>query len=187
LSAGKIGEVKSMKKTRKRFLMISLVLIAMLAVGLGIVLNGAFGERSGNVFSVTNFNAEAKAVLAKTLRVNSNSSDGIQFKHASMLGGKDWTLYMCVEASQAGWESFLKSVSFTTRNGRERDVPFEMSALPWWKIEKEKVDAILCTTEGYTAIIALKDENGVRRVFIYTDGGRSGFPKDVWNLFKNQQ
>jgi hypothetical protein len=175
-----------MKKKQKRFIMISLVLIAMLVVGFGIVcLNGAFGKWTGNVFSITSFDAEAKAVLVKSLRIN--SSNEIQFKHASMLGGKDWTLYVCFEVSQAKWESFLKSVSFTTRNGRERDVPFEMSALPWWKIEKEKVDTFLCATEGYTAIIALKDENGVRRVFIYTDGGRWGFPKDVWNLFKNQQ
>lgn len=174
-----------MNKTRKRVIMIGIGCFVMLAVGFGIVcLNGAFGNRSGNVFSLTNFDAEAKSVLAKCLRINPSSE--IQFKHASMIGGKDWTLYVCFEVSKADWESFLKSVSFATRKGRERDVPLEMPSLPWWKIEKEKVDSILCATEGYTALIAANDDS-VWRVFIYTDGGPSGFPKGVWNLFKNQQ
>ena len=186
MSVGKSGDAKSMKKIRKRIFMIGFVFIAMLVVGFGIVcVTGAFGKRSGNVFSITNFNAEAETVLVKCLRIS--PSKEIQFKHASMLGGKDWTLYVCFETSQTEWESLLKSVAFTTRIGRERDVPFEMAALPWWEIEKEKVDSILCATEGYTGIIILKNEGGVRRVFIYTDGGPSRFPQGVWNLFKSQQ
>jgi hypothetical protein len=169
-----------MKKTGKWFLIMGFVL----AVGFGVgFLNEAF--QYGTVIPIKNFDAGAKAVLIKSLRIN--ASEEIQFKHASMLYGKDSTLYVCFEASQAKWESFLESVSLATRAGRLRDAPFEIPAMPWWKIEMEKVDSIVRATEGYTVIIALKDEGGVRRVFVCTDGGRSGFPKDLYDLLKNQQ
>jgi hypothetical protein len=169
-----------MKKTQKQIIMTSLVVIAMLVVGFGI----AWGL-TGNVYSVTNFDAGAKAVLIKSLRIN--ASEEIQFKHASLLYGKDSTLYVCFEVSHAKWESFLESVSFATRAGRVWDVPFEIPGMPWWKIEMEKVDSIARATEGYTVIIALKDESGVRRVFICTDGGQSRFSKDLYDLLKYQE
>ena len=171
-------------KARRRLLMISFALVAVLVVGLGgVYLKEAL--RYGNVFSIKNFDAEAKSVLVESLRINFTNQ--IEFKHASMLGGKDWTLYVCFEIPQTEFENLLKSVTFTTRNGRERDVPFEMAALPWWKIQKENINAVLCATEGYTAMITLKTESGVWRVFAYTDGGRAGFPKAVWDLFKSQR
>ena len=178
-----------MKRTRKQVIVMGIVSFVILAAVLGIVylivcLNGGFGNRSGNVFSLSNFDAEAKSVLAKCLRIT--PSNEIQFKHASMVGGKDWTLYICFEASKADWESVLKTVSFTTRKGQGREVCFEMPALPWWKVEKEKVSSILCATEGY-AVLVVVNEGEVRRVFIYTDGGPFGFPQSVWKLFKSQQ
>jgi hypothetical protein len=169
----------------KRMLTIGFIIGALLLVGFGIVcLNGAFGKREGNVFSLTNFDAQTKAVLGKCLRFSTPNE--IQFKHASMLGGKDWTLYVCLDASKSDWERLLKSMPFTTRKGRETEVPLEMSAIPWWKIDKEEVDSILCATEGYTGMIIL-NENEMCRVFIYTDGGPSGFPHGVWGLFKSQR
>lgn len=171
-------------RMRQRFFMISFALVTALVVGLGaIYLKGAL--RYGNVFSIKSFDAKAKFILVESLHINFTNQ--IEFKHASMLGGKDWTLYVCFEIPQTELENLLKSVTFTTRNGRDRDVPFEMAGLPWWKIEKENIDVVLCATEGYTAMIGLKSESGRRCVFAYTDGGRAGFPKAVWDMFKKQQ
>jgi hypothetical protein len=185
LIAGAVSKENLMKK-QKQIIMTSLVVIAMLVVGFGMAwVLSAFGGLTGNVYPVTNFDAGAKAVLIKSLRIN--ASEEIQFKHASLLYGKDSTLYVCFEASQAKWESLLESASFATLAGQVEDVPFDIPGMPWWKIEMEKVDSIVRATEGYTVIIALKDESGVRRVFICTDGGQSSFPKDLYDLLKNQQ
>jgi hypothetical protein len=174
-----------MKKTKGAVGVIGIAICVILAAGFGIVwLESPFGNRNGNVFSLTNFDAEGMSVLTNCLRISPSSE--IQFKHASMVGGKDWTLCVCIEVSKAGCESLLKSVSFTTRKGLDRDVPLEKAALPWWKIEKEKVDTVLRATEGYTALIVVNDDP-VQQVFIYTDGGSSGFSKEVWDLFENQQ
>jgi hypothetical protein len=50
-------------------------------------------------------------------------------------------------------------------------------------MDQDKTDSVYRATEGYTVIVALKPEQGIRRVFVETDGGRSGFPKHLWSLF----
>jgi len=173
-----------MKKMVQVFL-VSIGLVAIIAVGYWFFyLHGGFGPLYGRVFSLTDLNAEAKSVLERSLQLSPFSE--IQFKHASVVGGKDWHLYVCFETPKTNWESCLKSVSFTTRKEREQDAPFEMPALSWWKIEKEKVDSILLATDSYTGLIILNDD-ALRRVYMYTDGGPSGFLPEVWNLFKSQQ
>jgi hypothetical protein len=156
---------------------------ACLILMLGMIAVTAMGKRNGNVVSLSSFDAEANAVLARALRISATNE--LRYVHASMVGGKDWTLYVLMEVPKTNWNDVLKTASFEMRKGRERDVVFEVPALSWWKIEKKAIDSVIVTS-GFTAWVVLNDVSKYR-IFVYTDGGSEGFAKDVWDLFKKQQ
>lgn len=173
-----------MKSTMSIF-MASIGFVALCCVGYFVFyLHGGFGPAYGRVFSLKDFNVEAKSVLAKSLRFS--SSNEIQFKNASVIGGKDWRLLVCFETSVANLESLVKSLSFPTRAGGMEDVSLEEPALAWWKIQRNPENTILLAKDGCTGLIIVK-EDARRRVFMYTDGGPSRFPPEMWTLFENQQ
>ncbi len=166
----------------RRFVVIVCGIIILIICLFTFCSNWAFGRKHGNVFSTSDFEGGARSILLGSLRIR--LIDQMELKHASMVGGKDWTLFMCFELPETMWDDLLGSVNFSTRKGQESDTFFESAALPWWKIDRDSVEAVLCATEGYTSIIAVRAGKGRLRIFAYTDGGPEGFRKDVWSLFK---
>lgn len=158
-------------------------IVACLILIVGIVGMIVFEKRKGNIVSLSSFDADASAVLSRALRIS--ASNETRFINASMVGGKDWTLYVQMEVPKTNWANVLESASFEKHEGRERDVVFDVPGLHWWKIEKNAIDSVIIT-HGFTAWVVMNDVSKYC-VFVYTDGGSGGFSKDVWDLFRKQQ
>lgn len=168
-------------KIRNLPLFLRVVLIGILSVALlNIFIHLGGWDPLLKSISLKRFDAETDSILAKALRIR--PSPKFEFKHASMHGGKDVNLYVCVEVSSADLDSFLAAITFPTREGRAQDIPL-VRGLPWWKIEEERIDSVIRASDRFTILVVLNyDER--KRIFIFTDDGPSGFSRELWSVFK---
>jgi len=168
---------------QKKSIMVITVLM-LCAVCLGVVFALGFGGRTGRVFTLEKFDGPAVSAIQDALRVHLTSN--ALPVHASMVGGKDWMLFAHIAMPEEERPAFLTSLKFQTRKIRSEEALLESPALSWWKIDHVIVEAIQRDTASYTDVILCRPLDGMCQIFMYTDGGPSGFPSAIWAVFQKR-
>ena len=140
----------------------------------------------GYVRSIESFDGDTKRVLGETIGLE--SANDRTFTHAAMVTNRDSTLFVCFELDREyRKEEFLKEWRFSTQDGKQREVPMTLGALPWWHVDPDRVEEILRPTHDIGTVICVVKEDDMRRVFMFTDGGPDGFSEALWRMVDKQQ
>lgn len=134
-----------------------------------------------SVYPAKRLDAASQEILQRALRIK--LPKGRRFDHVTVIHGKDSALYASAMIADKDVQPFLQSTAFEARPLEKSQVQLHAPALPWWSFKPEQIQIALREVGGDTEIVIIKTGNS-SRVFIESGGGKSGFPADLWPLFR---
>lgn len=165
-----------MKSITICLIVLSLILIALLVV------NKCTGAR---VITLDKIDKKEAHKLMGVYRINFPAT--LVFEKVAILGGKDWILFSKVKINSSEVKLFKESILYETRIIKSQHATLIHPAISWWKIDESNVQVILRDVQSYTDIIILNPVNSEVSIMMRTDGGPSGFPEDIWELFGGKE
>lgn len=154
-------------------------------IGGGVLLVNNIFKKGGYVYSLQKVGTSEYKKIESAFRIK--FPEGTAIKHADMVGGKDWVLYTQIVIPSDKKEKFLSNINFAYEVQTFDGILPKNKSLSWWDIDQERVEAILNEeAPGLTQLIFYKPTENNQTVFMFTDGGRTGFPKELLDLFNTK-
>ena len=167
---------------RNLFLYLVIVVTIMFFGGVVLLVSKVF-PRGGYVYSLQNIGLNEYRDVESAFRVKFPA--GTSITNVSLVGGKNWTLYARLIIPSDKEEKFISDINFDYEVEPPDGLMLNHPSLSWWKIDQEKLQSILSEKgSGFTQIRFYKPEMNKQTVFMFTDGGRTGFSKELLELFK---
>jgi hypothetical protein len=108
-------------------------------------------------------------------------------KNVSLVGGKDWILYAKFQTENNQLDFFKNNIRFkyklVEKDKRIFKTDYKNIHLPWWFVDETKVNFIIEDPHSFAKMIIVRENDKDVSIFLYTDGGRTRFPGELWDIF----
>lgn len=145
----------------------------------------SFGGRHGKIHPATLSDRTDHETILNEVGIPVQNK--ISVSHASMVCGKDATLYLKIQIPEEFMAESLQSLESVTYEIEPSDLTvIQHKGIYWFHINTTNAVISRKAMLGFSEITVMHSVDGFHSVFVCTDGGSDGISASLWRIFTNQ-